>query len=155
MPSDSEIATEINPISSDRRVPWIRRDRMSRPTGSVPSRKVAVPPSCHAGGTSVKSRYCSLGGCGDTTSAKIASRISAITSASPIIVPRLCEYDCQNSRQALASRAGIPSSAITASCMADSRVDDAVEQIDDQVDADHDRRHQQDATLHDRIIRSE
>src|ERR1700738_1734214 len=151
-PSESEIVTEISPISSDRRVPWIRRDSMSRPTGSVPSMKFAVPPSCHAGGVRVNSRYCSLDGCGDTTSAKTASRMSAITSASPISAPRLCEYACQNSRQALASGGGSMRSSMTASTMADSRVDDAVEQIDDQIDADHDRSDQQYASLHDRIV---
>src|ERR1700682_5344332 len=151
-PSESEIVTEMSPISSDRRVPWIRRDSMSRPTGSVPSMKSAVPPSFHAGGASVKSRYCSFGGCGDTTSAKTASRMSTITSASPIRAPRLCEYACQNSRHALAPCVGALRSAIAASCMPDSRVDDAIEQIDDQIDADHDRRHQQDASLHARIV---
>src|SRR6202521_2944797 len=151
-PRTSEIVTEMSPISSDSRVPWIRRDSMSRPTGSVPSMKFAAPPSCHAGGVKVNSRYCSFGGCGDTTSAKTASRMSAITSASPISAPRLCEYVCQNSRQAVASGADAMRSAMTASCMADSRVDDAVEQIDDQIDADNDRRHQQYASLHDRIV---
>src|SRR6266550_1148999 len=151
-PRTSEIVTEMSPIRSDSRVPWIRRDSMSRPTGSVPSMKFAVPPSCHAGGVKVNSRYCSLGGCGDTTSAKTASRMSAITSASPISAPRLCEYACQNSRQELASGAGAICSAMTASGMADSRIDDAVEQIDDQIDADHYRGHQQYAPLHDRIV---
>src|SRR5450755_798059 len=125
---------------------------MSRPTGSVPRMKLEVPPSCHAGGVSVKSRYCSFGGCGDTTSANTASRMSATTSARPISAPRLCEYACQNSRHALASRAGGLRSAITASCMPDPGIDDAVEQIDDQIDADHNRGDEQDAALHHRVV---
>ena len=38
MPIDSDSVTEMRPIDSARRVPKIRRDSMSRPTASVPSR---------------------------------------------------------------------------------------------------------------------
>ena len=57
----SERPTETRPIASDSRVPWIRRESMSRPTGSVPSRKTWPPPAPATAARSVESRYCSLG----------------------------------------------------------------------------------------------
>jgi hypothetical protein len=38
MPAATEISTTAMPIDSDRREPKIRRERMSRPMASVPSR---------------------------------------------------------------------------------------------------------------------
>src|SRR5690349_22223335 len=111
---------------------------MSRPTGSLPSKNRDVPPWSHTGGVNVKSRYCSFGGCGLTTSAKIASNTSSTTSANPITAPRLCAYERQNS----AKRPGgapVPIAGVASSAMPDSRIDHAVERVDDQVDGDHDR----------------
>src|SRR5438552_1101819 len=146
MPKLSEMATEITPIKSDRRVPWISRESMSRPTGSVPSRNRVVPPASQAGGVNVNSRYCSFGGCGLTTSAKTASSTSNTTSARPITAPRLCVDDPQNSAKrpggAPVATAGLASSAMT-----NARIDDAVERVDDQIDRDHDRCDQQNPTL--------
>src|SRR4051794_12634574 len=131
----------------------MRRESMSRPTGSVPSGNVAIPPSCQAGGTSTKSRNCSFGGWGDTTPASTASTISAVTTASPSKAPRLCEYDDQNSRHCVGSTAGGRLSIAGAtSAMSDARIDDAIQGVDDQVDGDDDRRDQQDAALHDGIV---
>src|SRR5438477_9232959 len=128
----------MSPISSDSRVPWINRDSMSRPSGSVPRMNCHDPPSCHTGGTSVKSRYCSLGACGATALANSARKISATTSASPMSAPRLFEYDCQNSRNGSGAASGGVS--ITTSSMTYPRVHDAVELVYDQFDADYDGR---------------
>src|SRR6185503_11030657 len=150
MPNSTAIATEMNPIASDRRVPWISRDRMSRPTGSVPSRKRVVPPACHAGGVSVKSRYCSFGGCGDTTSAVSASTINATTTASPTSAPRLCAYARHSSRHAPGGARS--ATGVTSSGMPDARVHHAIEEVDDEVDGDDDGRDEQDAALHDGVV---
>jgi hypothetical protein len=39
-------------MNSEKRAPKMIRDSMSRPTASVPSTKVQLPPSCHTGGAS-------------------------------------------------------------------------------------------------------
>src|SRR5450432_2978116 len=143
----------MKPMKSDSRVPKIRRDKMSLPTGSVPRRNLVDPPSDHAGGVKKESRYCSLGGCGATTSAKTASRRSATTNASPIMAPRLRENDCQNSRHGPGGETGSwIGNACAASGMPDPRIDHAIEKIDDQVDRNHDRGNQQDASLYDGIV---
>src|SRR6478672_11195816 len=134
------------------------RERMSRPTGSVPSRKRALPPLSQNGGASVNSRYCSFGGCGATTSAPSAIATSTPTTASPTSAPRFCAYARQNSPNrdagAMLTRGG-PATRCkkgAASGMPDARVDDTVEHVDDEVDRDDDGRNQQDAALHDRVV---
>src|SRR5205814_1375649 len=114
---------------------------MSRPTGSVPRRNRDEPPASQAGGVNVNSRYCSLGGCGLTTFAKMASNVSIATSASPINAPRLCAYERQNSSKRPGG-APVAIEWLASSAMPDARVDDAVERIDDEVDSDHNRRNQ-------------
>src|SRR6478672_8197185 len=128
------------------------RDRMSRPTASVPSRKRMLPPSLHAGGVSVKSRNCSLGECGATTPAVAASTTSAMMSTMPISAPRLREYEFQNSRSGEGGTGAAEGGRTTSSAMAYARVDHAVEEVDQQVDHDDDGRHQQDSALHDRVV---
>src|SRR5207244_12849669 len=123
-------------------------------TGSVPSKNAQLPPSCHTGGARVKSRYCSLGGCGEMTSAKIARNKSSTIRASPINAPRLCEYACQNSASDPGASAGLGVTAIaasftTTSCMANAGIDHAIQEIDDEIHRDHDRRDQQYPALHD------
>jgi hypothetical protein len=88
MPIDSESVTDTSPMVSDRRVPWMMRESMSRPTGSVPSRNLALPPACQNGGASVASRNCWIGECGATTSAKMATSSISTTTARPITAPR-------------------------------------------------------------------
>src|ERR1700758_1346303 len=127
---------------------------MSRPTGSVPRTNIALPPSSQIGGVSVNWRNCSFGGCGETTSAKSARSSSATMSASPAIAPRLCAYERQNSRSVPGAGAanGSSSGDAIASSMADARIHHAVEQIDDEIHADNDRRDEQDPSLHDGIV---
>src|SRR5438105_809206 len=124
---------------------------MSRPTGSVPSRNCDVPPLAHAGGVNVNSRYCSFGGWGLTISAKSARSTSSTTSARPINAPRLCAYDRQNSARRPGG-APVPTAGVASSGMTYPRIDHAVEHVDDEIDADDDRRDQQNAALDNRII---
>src|SRR5450631_208354 len=112
---------------------------MSRPTASVPSRNWALPPATHAGGVSVNSRYCSFGGCGATTLAPTANRTSNTINPRPISAPRLCAYAFLNSCHELGTTSVAPSAA-AASGISNSRIDHAIEQVDQQVDRDHDRR---------------
>src|SRR3546814_10226677 len=49
------------------------RDRISRPTASVPSTNSQLPPSIHTGGARKCSRNCSIGECDAPRSAKTAS----------------------------------------------------------------------------------
>src|SRR6185312_3197216 len=48
--------------------------------------------------------------------------------------------------------APVPSLATVASAMADPRIDDAIEEVDDEVDADHQCGDEQDAALHYRVV---
>src|SRR6185503_16743242 len=128
---------------------------MSRPTGSVPRRKRQLPAASHAGGVSVNSRYCSLGGCGEMTSAPSASASSTPTRVRPMIAPRFWANARQNSRHrdgGAVSVAAIAAIVGAASAMANPRVDDAVQHVDDQVHRNDDRRDEQNAALHHRIV---
>ena len=72
MPPLAATVTTTTPTKNENRAPTIRRESMSRPSGSVPSGKAQSPPACHAGGRSVLSRNCSVGSWGAIQGAKIA-----------------------------------------------------------------------------------
>ncbi len=76
-------------MNSESRVPWMRRERMSRPTSSVPSRKTWPPIGVSEGGASVASRNCSDGLYGAMTLASTAKRTSITTTERPATAPRL------------------------------------------------------------------
>src|SRR5437870_1058520 len=86
------------------------------------------------------------------TSAPAARTISMTIKASPMRAPRLCEYARQSSRSGPGVATGAVSRSSVVSSMADSWIDDAIQQIDDEIHADDDGRDQQDATLHDWVI---
>src|SRR5262249_55503641 len=158
-PSVSDSATEMSPISSDSRVPWMSLDSMSRPRGSVPRMKSRLPSASQTGGTRVNWRYCSFGGCGEMTPAKAAGSNSITIRMSPAIAPRLCRETSQNSRSGaggvaaeLDASGAASLIASSVSGMANAGIDDPVEQIDDQIDADHERGDEQDAALHDGVV---
>ena len=96
-PKLSDRPTETMPISSDSRVPWISRESWSRPTGSVPSTNTWPPIAVSDGAFSTASGYCSRGEYGAITSASSAASTSAITTARPIIAPRLRRKSRQSS----------------------------------------------------------
>ena len=162
MPGIIDSSTATSPIVSDRRAPCSRRDSMSRPISSVPSKKRVLPAAFQAGGTSSASRYCSIGLYGASTSASTAHSSTTIKKASPPTAPLFDEKPCQNSRQGDTGSAAVWSpvavaGAITAvigrrSSVADARVDPAVQHVDDQVHHDHQRGGDQDAALHHRIV---
>ena len=89
MPTTMESATTAMPISSDRRAPWISRDRMSRPIASVPSGYAHEPPACQAGGWRNTALLVRSGGYGASTFANAAISSTAMTTTSPPTAPRL------------------------------------------------------------------
>src|SRR5881628_1319862 len=150
----------ISPTISDTRAPWIRRLRMSRPWKSVPSSVIARPPSIQNGGSNTFAPCTgSVGSYGAMRSAKIA------TSMRP---PRMTTAACGASRAALMTARSLPAAArpgasrVSAGIVAivtylmswflgssrepDSRVDEGVQDVHDQVDPDdHETRHDHDA----------
>ena len=85
-PTTTEISTDTTPTTSEMREPYISADRMSRPWSSVPSRYLALPPACQAGGrrASLSSSVVrSSGLCGATQPANVAqnTQTKAITAA--------------------------------------------------------------------------
>src|SRR5207245_4987159 len=158
----------ISPTISDTRAPWIRRLRMSRPWKSVPSSVVARPPSIQNGGSNTFAPCTgSVGSCGAMRSAKIA------TSMRP---PRMTMAACGASRTVLITDLSLPAavrseaSRVCAGIVAivtyldssrepDSRVDEGVENVYDQVDPhdheaghDHDALHQREVPLEDALV---
>src|SRR5262245_39655842 len=122
------------------------RESMSRPSGSVPSRKRGSPPSTQAGGSLAKPRNCSIGECGASSGANSATRQMMTTMTRPITAPRFSRKDRQNSSRGpgAARRGGLRA---TSAGMADPRVDDAVEHVDQQIEEDDNAGNQQDAAL--------
>src|SRR5690349_17244799 len=127
------------------------RESMSRPSGSVPSRKRGLPPSTQAGGSLAKPRNCSIGECGASSGANSATIQMATTIARPITAPRFSRNDRQNSTSGAGWAWCGVLSAMSAG-MADPRVDDAVEHVDQEVEKDHDAGDQQNAALEGWII---
>ena len=84
-------------MTSDRRVPKMSRERMSRPTSSVPSRKTWPPTAVSDGRDSVASRYCSLGLYGAMTLANSAQTTSSASTARPMTAPRFRRKSRQSS----------------------------------------------------------
>src|SRR4051794_8446538 len=162
-PSASDRVTTISPISSDSRAPWIRRDRMSRPTSSVPSGNCRLPPSIQAGGASRRSRNCSNGEWGAISGARSATRAIRMMMISPATAPlfsaKLREKAPSGPGGGAATSVAAVSSVLSVSVipfpspsMPDARIEGAVEQIDQQIDR-HDRgRDQQHATLENGIV---
>src|SRR6188472_2854426 len=109
------------------------RESMSRPSGSVPSRKRGLPPSTQAGGSLAKPRNCSIGECGASNGAKTATKQMAPTTINPITAPRFSRKECQNSASGLGG-AGRALASATSAGMADPRIDEAVEHVDQKVE---------------------
>ena len=140
-PATMETAITARPMNSETRAPYIRRESMSRPTASVPRMKRGSLPSIQKGGSLVKPRYCSMGECGASTLAKIATKTTMQTTARPSTAPRFSRKARQKARKGPGGAGPVTGVGMAASLgMADSRVDEAIEQVDDQVDHDDDRR---------------
>src|SRR5262244_862882 len=126
------------------RAPWINRLRMSRPSLSVPRRWVALPPSCHTGGLSRFASDPFNGSWGATYGANTAG----MTSRNMRIESATTGYR-RTSRKASAIRGRAyhgSARAVTVaierppSSVADSRVEVCVQDVDQEVRHDEDRR---------------
>src|SRR5438093_2020130 len=152
VPMEPATSAPISPTISDTREPWSSRLRMSRPWKSVPSSVVTRPPSIQNGGSNTPPPATgSVGSCGAITSARSA------TSARP---PRITTAASGASRAAASSeRPRVRASGLSPASVAivlprqpDSRVDEGIEDVHDQVDRhDHEARHDHDA-LHEREV---
>src|SRR3990170_4947325 len=81
-PMRSETPTVPNPTASERRAPWISRERTSRPNLSCPSRWEAEGPD------SPSSSFCASGSPGEITGAKAAARRNRESRTIPAAAPR-------------------------------------------------------------------
>src|SRR3989442_731355 len=160
VPIPPATSVPISPTISDTRVPWMRRLRTSRLWKSVPSNVVVRPPSIQNGGRNPFAPFTgSVGSCGAMRSAKIATSIRpprmttgtsgasrAALMAAPSLLP--ARPRARAVRVAIVAIAHLPREP-------DSRVDEGVEDVHDQVDPDdHDAGHDHDA-LHEREDRDE
>src|SRR2546425_5570635 len=157
VPIPPATSVPISPTISDTRVPWMRRLRTSRLWKSVPSNVVVRPPSIQKGGSKTFAPFTgSVGSCGAMRSAKIATSIRP---------PRMTTGTSGASRAALMTAPSLlparpRATAVRVVIVAidhlprepDSRVDEGVEDVHDQVDHDdHEAGHDHDA-LHERKV---
>src|SRR5262249_34075604 len=129
VPSTPAKITAVKPTTIDTRAPKISRDSTSRPTWSVPSRCVMLPPCCHAGGRKRSPSSPTCGSCGAMKSAKIAS--TANTSR------MLIGNSGRPSRRNDARRPGNVRTAARLTLIANPRIDHGVREVHREVD-DHD-----------------
>src|SRR6202022_934941 len=107
------------------------RDSMSRPSASVPSGKVQLPPSYQAGGSFTNWRYCSSGECGASQPAKMPVKAIATNMMRPVSAPLFSRNDAQNSASGVGGAVAVNGAVMVMSAaMADARVDGALEQGD-------------------------
>src|SRR6202051_1195987 len=83
-PSRSEHATTLLPTNKEIRAPQIRRDRMSRPSSSVPHQCCAEG-VCKRFGRSIRA-----GSCGEIQGANTAEKIKIETNTTPTAASGLC-----------------------------------------------------------------
>ena len=89
-PPISDTETTTTPMNREKREPKIRRDSMSRPSASVPSRKMPSLPWV-SGGIRSASRNCWSGSNGAKSGAAIATITSATNSTRPATAPWFSE----------------------------------------------------------------
>src|SRR5947209_6700886 len=82
-PSRSDPATTLPPTSMEMRAPWITREKMSRPSSSVPNQCAAL------GGCRREGRLMLLGFCGAIQGANSAKITNSATSATPAVASAL------------------------------------------------------------------
>src|SRR5580698_4157066 len=121
----------------------IRRESTHRPRLSVPSGKFMSPPCIHAGGICAERRSCSIGSCGasNATSSSKATTAPPIQSRGP---PRL-----SGAVQGEASSIGPPTATST---MAQPRIQQRDQDIDDKIESDEPDGKGQDQPLYQREI---
>src|SRR5262245_43522588 len=142
----------------DTRAPWISRLRMSRPSLSVPRRRVELPPSCQTGGLGRLASDPFSGSWGATYGANTAG----MTSRNMRIDSATTGYR-RASRRASAIREGTYQGRdrtvtvaieMPPSSVADSRVEVCVQDVDQEVRHDEDRREHDHDGLDDLVVPS-
>src|SRR6202795_860024 len=128
-PASAASAVAVSPTTREIRAPKRSRLRRSRPNSSVPSRWPGVRI-----GKSRRAVSMASGSRGAIHGARTARHAIAITSARP------------NKAEPLRRKIR------AISVIADARIEDGVEKIDDEIDHDEGRRDQQHPTLHQRIV---
>src|ERR671922_605772 len=120
MPTKPEMKTTANATSNDTREPWITRLKISRPKLSVPSACAEPMPS---GAFNIAVSSCLLGSVGASPGPRRPTIIKINTMAPPVNA-------FTEKRGSLLARATCRSS------VADSRVNDCIERINNQIDQD-------------------
>src|SRR5689334_22666123 len=150
VPMTPATRTAVKPTTIDTRAPKISRDSTSRPSWSVPSRYSYDPPFIQKGGLKRAVSIPTSGLCGARNSAKIATNA---------IVPRISTGRSGKSprrKRRSAARRGVTRTTSVArlisALQADTRIDDRVEDIDQQIDEDDHRAAEDHDTLHDRKV---
>src|SRR5262245_34715214 len=137
------------------RAPWISRLKTSRPSTSVPSRYLALPPSCHAGGESLSGSDCSVGEWGAMSGARSATSTSTTMIKNETHGRRaraLSGRDSVEASGAAPKLAPIGSLTRAISGEPDPRVEVGIEDVQAQVDAEHDDGLQQEHRLEQRVV---
>src|SRR5688572_29632130 len=143
--------TAVKPTIMEIRAPKMSRESTSRPMWSVPSRNSMLPPADQAGGLKRWPREPISGLWGAMKSARAATttrvtRMPIGTHGSPSVLAR---RDASRKPSVIE---GIGAAGAGLTLIADPRVDDRVQDIDDQVDDDDHGAAQQDGGLHDREV---
>src|ERR1700741_314786 len=128
--------TAAKPTSSDTRAPYSRRLTTSRPSVSVPSGWRTLPPSIHIGGVNRESRSLRIGSVGASAGARAASNALATMTSTPTSATPWRPI------RPMPRCSGDPSA----------RIDQAVDDVHDQVHDHEDHREDDDRRLDDREI---
>src|SRR3954452_18666108 len=138
------------------RAPYMMAERTSRPWSSVPSANNGSPSSAQTGGLKASPRFSvarSKGLCGAIHGASSAPRMqtTATTAEATVTGERLKDHQRSLSKARVRVEAiSVPPCRATAGPQP--RVDEEIEQVDHQVDADEDQRDQHQVGRHDRDI---
>src|SRR6185312_2959738 len=124
---------------------------MSRPTASVPS---TWGPSSHCGGFNARSRFCAFGSNGASHGASAPATMSVSTMAPPMRIFGLSSGRIASRRRARTGPAASPTATSTATLpsKADPRIDEAIKNVDHEVDGNKRQRIDDDGPSDERIV---
>src|SRR6266540_4448736 len=143
-PTIPPTTTAAKPTSSETRAPWIIRERTSRPRWSVPS-MCALPSAAESVGAANRARSdWRTGSCGAITGAASAVTTSSKTNTPPPSAIRRVR------RTRLGRTAGAAPAARSA--RADAGIEEAIDQVDAEVDHDEEHGGQEHRALHDGVV---
>src|SRR5213594_1454650 len=141
-PTIPPTTTAAKPTSSETRAPWIIRERTSRPRWSVPS-TCALPSAAESVGAASRARSdWRTGSCGAITGAAIAVMTTSRTNTPP---PSAI-------RRVRRPRLGRTAAAGSPSARADAGIEEAIDQVDAEVDHDEEYGGQEHRALHDGVV---